>query len=73
MKKEETKQMVTYERIFELEDFSTNGTYHRGRKMTKGEKVRLQNGDEIGIIPEIQGETQHSTYLLSYKFNDSNL
>ena len=39
-----------YEETFEIEDFSTNGTYLNGRKLQKGVKTKLKNNDEIGIV-----------------------
>ena len=45
--------MYTNEEVFEIEDFSTNGTYLNGQKMKKGLKVKIKNGDEIGIIVSI--------------------
>lgn len=40
----------TYEEVFTIEDFSTNGTYLNGKRLNKGEQVPIKNNDEIGIV-----------------------
>lgn len=45
---EETR--YRYEEEFEIEDFSTNGTYLNGKRLTKNTPTVIRNNDEIGIV-----------------------
>jgi predicted component of type VI protein secretion system len=56
-----------YEESFEVEDFSTNGTYLNGKRMVKQEKKRLKSGDELGIVVMQPGER----LVLGYVFWDA--
>jgi pSer/pThr/pTyr-binding forkhead associated (FHA) protein len=61
---------MKYEESFELEDFSTNGTYLNGTKLVKGTKYALKNNDEIGIVVVVNENSYHA--MLGYIFRDSN-
>jgi len=68
---EETKQ-YRYEEEFEIEDFSTNGTYLNGKRLAKNTPTVIRNNDEIGIVvmqPEKPGTP--GQLVLGYIFRDT--
>jgi len=57
--------------VFEIEDLSSNGTYVNGVRIEKGKKVRIKNGDEIGVVI-IKNEIDEIEVELTYIFRDAN-
>ena len=63
---------IQYEEVFEIEDFSTNGTYLNGKKLEKGIRTAIKNNDEIGIVVILDEPLKKEGILmLGYIFRDS--
>ncbi|KAJ9457547.1 putative serine/threonine-protein kinase fhkC [Diplonema papillatum] len=54
----------------ELEDQSTNGVYVRGRKVGKGRKAVLCDGDEVLLVKTVGDDPSLCKFNMSYVFRD---
>lgn len=65
--------------MYELEDFSTNGTFLNGVKIEKGKRIKIKNNDEIGIVvranesvdESCENNKETNRLELGYIFRDS--
>ena len=60
----------SYHVIYEIEDFSTNGTFLNGERLEKNKRIPLKDGDQIGIIGQEEPRESGVKIILGYMFRD---
>jgi len=61
--------------VFEIEDFSSNGTYLNGKRLQKNKKSVLKNDDLIGIVVKMnekqKGKAAEQEMWIGFQFRDA--